>query len=168
MPLYLIIILIIGLPALYGIREIIKEKRKKRSQLSLAMSYDMLVLENKLSIEYIDILENKVIAIDRKNKKLVLIDHTEENKQELCISLLQVASSSIIEERDEQDKCIKKIFLEIKLRRHHMHHKFCFYDDSKDSVTELPSLSRRALHWRNRVNIHRLPGTVSIEQEYVL
>ena len=167
MPLYLIIMMIIGLPALYGIREIIKEKRKKRRQLSLAMAYDMFVLKNKLSIEYIDILENKVIAIDRKNKKLVLIDHTEQNKQELCISLLQVASCNIIEERDGQEKCIKKIFLEINLRPH-MYHRFCFYDDSKDSVTELPSLSRRAMHWRNRVNIHRFPGTVTIEQEYVL
>jgi hypothetical protein len=160
--------MIIGLPALYGIREIIKEKRKKRRQLSLAMSYDMLVSVNKLSIEYIDILENKVIAIDRKNKKLVLIDHTEENKQELCISLLQVDSSSIIEERDEQDKCIKKVFLELKLKRCHIYHRFCFYDDRKDPVTELPSLLRRATHWRDRVQVHRFPGTVSIEQEYVL
>jgi hypothetical protein len=168
MSLYIIILLVIGFPALYGISEIITGKRKKRKQRSLAMAYDKLVFEHKLSIEYIDILNDKVIAIDRKNKKLVLINHTEDTRQELCISLSQVASSRIIEERDEQDQCIKKIYLELELKRDFIRHLFCFYKEGKDSITELPSLSRKALYWENRIKTHKYPGSVSIGQEYVL
>lgn len=168
MSLYFIIILIIGLPALYGIRELIKDKHKKRKQLSLTIAYDKLVTENKLSIEYIDVLKDKVIAIDKKNKKLVLINHSMETRQELCIPLQQVASSRIIEERDHQDQCIQKIYLELKLRKHYIHHLFCFYDGSKDSVIDLPSLSRKALHWSNRVNIHKSTGNASIKQRIVI
>ncbi|MCU7551857.1 hypothetical protein OCK74_22245 [Chitinophagaceae bacterium LB-8] len=131
------------------------------------MAYERLVLENRLSIERLDIFKNKVIAMDRKNKKLVLIYHTDRTQQELCIPLLQVAACSIIEERDQQDQCIKKIFLNLKLRNL-IHHLFCFYDDSKDDVMEMPTLSRQAVNWSKSINIHRYPGNIGIEQEYIV
>ena len=85
MSLIYLIILILGLPTLYGIVVIIKEKLIKNKKLRLTRVYNRLILENKLSVEHLDILENKVIALDRVNKKLLFIDHTEQNKQELCI-----------------------------------------------------------------------------------
>jgi hypothetical protein len=167
MSLTYLIILILALPTLYGIREMIKEKQIKSKQLRLAKVYDKLVSENKLSVEHLDMFEYKVIALDRKNKNLLFIDHTEGNKQELCISLLQIASCRIVKERDVHGKYIKKLFLELKNRRNNRLYKFCFFDESKNSISDLPALSRQASLWKHRVKIHSNPGNISLEQEYV-
>ncbi len=167
MSLIYLIILILGLPTLYGIVVIIKEKLIKNKKLRLTRVYNRLILENKLSVEHLDILENKVIALDRVNKKLLFIDHTEQNKQELCIPLLQIASCRIIKEKDANGIYIKRLSLELKNKKNKKIYKFCFYDASKDPISDLPTLSRQALHWKHRVNIHSNPGNVSLEQEYV-
>ncbi len=152
MPMYFIILLLIGIPALYGIRQMIVHQRRRRKQLSLAMAYEKLVLDNKLSIEDIDISDNKVIALDRKNNKLVLINHSGADHQEQCIPLLQIASCNIIEERDEQEKNMEKLVLQLMNKRNNMYYSFCFYDAGLDATTRLPSLSRQALLWKNRIN----------------
>jgi hypothetical protein len=66
-----------------------------------------------------------------------------------------------------QGKYIKKLFLELKYRRNNKLYRFCFYDESKDTISNLPALSRQAAHWKHRVNIHSSPGNVSLEQEFV-
>lgn len=166
MPLSLIIAIILGFSAVYAITEIIKVKRKKKKKISLAMAYDMLVLKNKLSIEQMDVLRNKVIALDRLNQKVVLIDQNVEGEQELCIPLEHIGSSGIIIERNDPHDNIKRIFLQLQHRRTGAQYSFCFFDDAHDPITELPSLSKKAWHWSNRVNIHRHPGTVGIKRKY--
>jgi hypothetical protein len=166
MPLSLIIAIILGLSAVYGITEILKGKRKKNNKISLAMAYDMLVLKNKLSIEQMDVIRNKLIALDRLNQKLVMIDQNEGSEEELCIPLQHIGSSGIMIERNDQHESIKRISLQLQHRRTGTQYSFCFYDDAHDPIIELPSLSKKAWHWSNRVNIHRQPGTVSTKRKY--
>jgi hypothetical protein len=54
-----LILLMLGFPDLYAIREIIKEKNAKRKQLRLAKVYDKLVIEHKFTIEHIGIFETR-------------------------------------------------------------------------------------------------------------
>lgn len=45
---------------------------------------------------------------------------------------------------------------------------FCFYSKEHDPLVTLQSLSRKAIHWKTRVDIHKHRGNASLEAEYVL
>lgn len=168
MILYLTALIILGLPALYGIKMIIREKRKKKKQIALGLAYDRLMREAKLSIENIEQLNGKVIGLDRKNKKLLLIDHNTTEKQEQCVPLFEIASCSIHKVKDDVERSIRKIYLELKHKRTNKISRFCFYDETCDRITELPSLARRAMFWKNRIDLHKYPGKINLEFEYML
>ena len=160
-------LLFLGIPAYYIIRIFLKEKRQKKKQRQLGLAYDRLVKQVKFSVEHSELLNGKLIALDRKNKKLLLIDHNQTEKQEECLSLLGVESCKLIEVKSA-DACIKKIFLELKYKWNNKITLFCFYDDSYDLITELPALARRAKFWKHRINLHKYPGRVHFELESVL
>lgn len=154
MSFYIIIILILIMPGIFFFAERLFAKNRQRKRLNLAMTYDMMVLKHKLSIDYLDILKNKIIALDRSNDMLVLIDQSRGIEQELCLSLSEVETVRIIRERREEDNSIRKIFLQFTLIGNMEHHRFCFYDGKKDSIMEFTRLSRMALLWKDRVNNH--------------
>ncbi|MEI6948067.1 hypothetical protein V9K67_12790 [Paraflavisolibacter sp. H34] len=166
MYLYLFLAVLIGLPALYGMLQVVRQGRKKSRQLRLAGAFDALVRQHKLSVECLDILEGRIIALDRKNKKLLLIDHTGKHRQECCISLFHVREVRIVEDQDPVHRCTHTLSVELACRRADTRYRFYFYRDGRDAVTELPSLSRKALHWHSRISLHRSPGIISLEQEF--
>jgi hypothetical protein len=167
MTAYLAGSLLLSIPAYFGIRLMIKENRKRKKQLEFKRAYKRMVKRANLSIEDSESGNKKVIALDGKNKKLLIIDHNKKNRQEQCIPLLDIVSCTIHEVRDGPGKNIKKINLELKTRAHEIF-KFCFYDDAYDAITELPSLARRAMYWKSRIDGHKHPGNVNAGLEYVL
>jgi hypothetical protein len=158
--------LIIGFSAI-AVKSAMKNRRHKKKQLDIAQAYDKLVRECKLAIDYSEFLCYRYIGLDRRNKKLVLIDHCKNNKQEICISLAEIGESKILHIKDESQN-VKTIFLELRSKRNNQPVRFCFYDKDHDADIELPSLSRKAIHWKTKVDIHKHPGNVSLEAEYVL
>jgi hypothetical protein len=161
-------VFLLGIPAYFLIRIFIKEERQKKQRRQLGLAYDRLVKQVKFFIEHSELLNGKIITLDRKNKKLLLIDHNQTEKQEECLSLLGVETCKIIEVKDEADGCISKIFLELNHKRSNKITRFSFYDDSYDLITELPALARKARSWKHRINLHKYPGRVNFELEYVL
>src|SRR5688572_25550198 len=114
MKLFLAGLLLLGIPAYYIIRIFLKEKRQKKKQRQVGLAYEKLVKQVKFSVEHMELLNGKLIALDRKNKKLLIIDHNQKEKQEECLSLLGVEGCKMIEVKHGADACIKKIFLELK------------------------------------------------------
>jgi hypothetical protein len=168
MKLFFAGLLLLGIPGYYLIRFFRKEKLKKDKQRKLGLAYDHLVRQTRFSIHHSEVLNGKLIAMDRRNKKLLVIDHNRINKQEECISLLAIENSRVTEEKDGLNPSIKKIFLELKCKWNNKIFRFCFYDDSYDSITELPSLVRKAKFWKQRIDLHKYPGSVGLQLDYVL
>ena len=75
--------------------------------------------------------------------------------------------SKIIHVKDEAENT-KNIWLELRNKRNNKFMRFCFYDRDFDPIIELPSLSRKAIHWKTRVDIYKRSGNFSLEAEYVL
>ena len=150
-----------------GLRSIIKERRKKRKQLAIANTCNRFARESKLAIAYSELLNYRYIGLDKKNKKLLLIDHCNSEKQELCISLQEIEESKIIHVKDEEHG-IKAILLELKNRRNDKPVQFCFFDKEHDPVIGLSILARKAMSWKTRVDIHKNPGSAGLQPEYVL
>lgn len=150
-----------------GIMALIKGKRHKRKQLQMAEAYDGFVKRFKLAIDYSEFLCYRYIGLDRRNKKLILIDHSGDQKQEQCICLREVGESKIIHTKDE-DQNTKSVSLELRNKRSNKPIRFCFFSKDHDPLVELPSLSKKAIHWKTKVDIHKHRGNASLEAEYVL
>jgi len=164
---YIICVLVIAALLSIGIKAMIKERKHKRKQLGLARVYDRLTKEHKLAVDYSEFLNYRYIGLDRKNKKLLLIDHRSDEPQESCIALAEIGESKIVHTKDEQ-QCTKTIWLELRNKRNNKPVRFCFFNREHDPVFELPSLSRKAINWKTKVDIHKHPGNVRREAEYVL
>lgn len=166
-PIIVITLLMLSLPAFYGIRQVIRNMRGKKIQLALAIAYDQMILNNKLAIEHSEVLGNRALGLDRKNKKLLMIDHNGTDRQEICIPLNTISTTRIIEEKNSKG-IVQKVLLELKHKRTDACYCLCFFDKSSDPITDYSFFSRRALQWRNRIDVHKYPGAVKLEQELVL
>jgi hypothetical protein len=167
MKLFFAALFLIGIPGYYITRYLRKTKREKK-QLELGLVYDKLVKQGRLSVGHAELLNGKLIMLDRRNKQLLIIDHNQAERQEECIPLLGIETCRVVEVKQDADGHIKKIFLELKYKRNNKTVRFCFYDDSYDLITELPSLARKAKFWKHRVDLHKYPGSVGLQLEYVL
>jgi hypothetical protein len=167
MIIYIVISIIISVFSAIGIKMLIKERRHKQKQVGIAEAYQRFMKQFKLAVDYSEFLCYRYIGLDRKNKKLVLIDHCESQKQEGCICLQEIGESKIIYSKDEAQNT-KNIWLELRNKRNNKFRRFRFYDRDFDPIIELPSLSRKAIHWKTRVDIYKRSGNFSLEAEYVL
>ena len=143
-----------------------QQRRHRKKQRAIAYAYDCLVRQYKLAIEYSEFLCYRYIGLDRRNKKLLLIDHCGGQKQEQCISLCEIRESRIIHTSDKRG--IQAILLELSHKWNNQPVQFCFYHKDHDPVMELPTLQRKAVHWKTKVDIHKHPGNMNLDVEYVL
>jgi hypothetical protein len=164
---YLIISLLLIVFSAIGIKGLFKRKNYKQKQLRIAIAFERIVQQFKLAVEYSEFLCHRFIGLDRRNKKLVLIDHCGDEKQEQCISLYEIGESKIIHIKDESQNT-KIILLELRYKRSNKLLRFCFYNKDYDPVIELGCLSRKAIHWKTKIDIHKHRGNANLEAEYVL
>ncbi|MFL5788980.1 MAG: hypothetical protein ACJ748_13055 [Flavisolibacter sp.] len=166
---YIIGALIIGFMAIPLRKKILEKRKIRKKELGIVNTYDRLVREYKLIIEQYDTINHKLIGLDRKNKKLLIIDHSDNNRQEVCVPLLQISNCKIVQVRNEAERCIKSIYLELLNKRNPTDKvRLSFYDEEQDKLRELPALARKALHWKNTVDVHKYPGNIYIESGYLL
>ena len=165
-PLFIIRFLMLSLPALYGIRQISRDKRRKKKRLELTTAYNRMMLQEKLSIEHSEMVGNRILGLDRKSKKLLVIDHTQ-TRQEICIPLNTVSTNKILKEKNGRGY-VRKVVLELKHKRTDASYAICFFDEGCDALTDYSSFSRRALYWKNRIDVNKYPGQIKLEQEFVL
>ena len=148
--------------------EILKRSRKRKKQRALAKSYERLVLKNKLSVEETLVFNNRVIGLDRKNRKLVLIDHHKEVMLEHCVVLDQLESCELVRQKDETKRCTAGFFIEFTYKRNEGTVKFSFFDETRDKILEKPGLVKKAQYWKRKIDMHRMEGRISSEFEFVL
>jgi hypothetical protein len=164
---YLVISIIIIAFYAIGIKAVIKERRHKRRQLGIAEAYERFARQFKLAVDYCEFMSGRYIGLDRRNRKLVLLDHSRYDQLEQCICLYQVGECKIVHEKDES-KNMKRVWLQLKNKRNNKLVRFCFYDQEFDPLVELASRVRKAIHWKTKVDIHKHPGNHRVEAEYVL
>lgn len=147
---------------------IYSELQEKRKQVSLAKTYERLVMKNKLSIEETYVFNNRLIGFDRKNRKLLLVDHNRTTRQEECIALPQLDYCEIIRVKNETKNSTAKLFIELNYKGNREKRKFIFFDESIDKIVEKPSLAKRAEYWNRKINLHNNRDKTYPNSEYVI
>lgn len=164
-PVFIILLLILLL-GLAGIGQLIRERRKKSGQLTLALAYERMVMKHRLAIDHVEVFDHRIAALDRKHKKLLFLYHAANtHHQQELISLREVSSLQLVEEREEAKGFIRKVFLALSCPD--TTYRLCFYDHTKDAPTQLLPAMRRARNWKQRADMNRSSGTVNLETEYV-
>lgn len=130
-----------------------KNRRQKQKQLRMAQAYERLVKQWKLAVDYSEFLPMRYIGLDRKNRKLVLIDHTNKSVQEQCICLSTVLETRIIHTEDGSQGT-GNIWLELYTRNNDKPLRFCFFVKEHDPIVEMPAISRKAHNWKTRLDMH--------------
>lgn len=151
----------------YGVRGLMSEQHQKKRQLHLQEAFDRIVAQYKVLVFYHEIIGNRMIALDKKAKQLVVIDHSGKVKTENCIPLKSVSATSVVEEQNK-DGQIERIVLELKEKKSGTAHRISFFDDAHDAITDLTLLAKKAQHWKNRVEVAKHTGSVGVEAEFVL
>lgn len=165
----LIIIFFLLLPTLIiCFLAILEEKRKKQVKKGLKKTIDQLAKGNKLQVVEIHFFHRKAIAIDRKNKKLVFVNHHKGFVDQICIDLETLVFCRIVKIEDESSKRVEKVFIEVKNKGINEVSKLVFYDRSFDNIRAKETLIREAEYWRNKINLHRKSMNFNYAFEYVL
>lgn len=141
-------------------------RRRKRKRAALVAALNRLVLGHKLSLEYSDAFGERIIALDRLNRKLLWVDHHSREQLEYCIPLLHIAHCRIVQEHEKGS--ITRLFLELTPKGEGLPFRLCFFDSAINLQSGLPAAARRARHWKTRAELYRHPGQINSELEYVL
>ena len=159
---FLMPILIMGF---FGIR---KDRRKRLVKRLLEKALNQLTTENDLLIVDVEYLNNKVIGIDRKNRKLVYADYRKGAIYKRCIDLNFLSFCRVNKIVDKSSNCMKQLFLEVKCKGVNKISRLIFYDRSFDNIRSKAFLLRKAEQWKNKINLHRRSLNLNNQFEYVL
>lgn len=151
-----------------GFKAMFENKHDRRNARELKVALNRVIRRNRLVISEIDAFTNKVIAIDRKNDKLVLVEHRNNVIWEKCFSLGELKSCNISKETDHLTGCTQKVVMEFNFINSRELAYFTFYDKSNASVHELPSRIRKANYWKNKIQHHLNSVRAGNRLEYTL
>lgn len=165
----LIIIIFLLLPTfIICFWAILEEKRKKQIKKDLKKTIRQSAKENKLQVVAVHFFHSKAIALDRKNKKLVFVNHHKEVVDQVCIDLETLVFCRIVRIEDESSKHVEKVFIEVKNKGLDEVSKLVFYDRFFDNIRAKATLIREAEYWRNKINLHKKSMNFNYAFEYVL
>jgi hypothetical protein len=147
---------------------ILEEKRKKQIKKDLKQAIGQLAKENRLQVGEIYFFHRKAISMDRKNKKLVFVNHHKKVVGQFCIDLETLVFCRVVKVKDEYSKDVEKVFIEVKNKGTDQVSKLVFYDRYFDNIRAKAALIREAEYWRHKINRHRNSINLRYAFEYVL
>jgi hypothetical protein len=154
-----LIILVVLLPfPLYVLyKKTIGKTNDAKKAIELKTAFDQLTRKNKLSVDEVELFNNKVIGIDKKNNKFVWIEFAGSSLWKRCISLNDLESHKIRNIVDKMDDCIFGIVMELKFKTQKPV-SFTFYDNATDNISAFPFLREKAKYWNARIYFHANAG----------
>ena len=149
---WLIVLSFLLMPILIiGFFRIIEDRRKRAVRSFLEKALDQFTKQNELFIAEIEFFRNKVIGIDRKNKKLVYADYRKDAVGPFCIDLNLLAFCRIIKTIDNDSNDVKEILIEVRCTGINKIFRLTFYDRLFDDIRAKALLLRKAEHWKNKI-----------------
>ena len=164
-----IIAVILSAPILIaGVFVLIEAKRKHKVKSRLQRALDHTVRLNQLVITEIEFFNDRVIAIDTENKKLVFAHFRKGVIERLCIDLRLVSACIVSKTFDRCSRYITNVLLQIQLRNQYEPLRLNFYDNTVDDFDTKTILLEKARFWKDQVNHNRSTENLGQKYEHVL
>lgn len=133
-----------------------KWKKSESWQRKLATAYEQLLNRHGLCANTYEIITRGFIALDKHQKKLVIVTDTHNKLEQSYICLRNICETRVVEDRDGNGN-IKKISLQLQHCSTDTIYEASFFDITYDSIVELPAMAKKALHWKYRCDLYRQP-----------
>jgi hypothetical protein len=143
-------------------------KRMARLRKRLQEAVNRLSEENGLLLRNLEYFRDKVIGIDKINKKLVFAHFKKGIVDQLCVDLKSIASCMLSTRIDERLKQVTHVFLQLHLNRQREVLIIEFYDNSRDNRRTQTRLLEKARYWKDQINFNRKLEKLNGQFEYVL
>lgn len=151
MNMFLIVLILLMVIALYlGYRSVVEYKHPKKVYRIVKDTFTGLIKRNKLSIAEINLFGNRLIAIDNKLKKLVLIHYKQGVAWEKCLNLHKMIFCRIVKNTHKVSGNIQKLNIELTFRNGSVV-VFPFFDKRVDVIGDLPARIKRAQYWKGKI-----------------
>jgi len=155
MQTFLILLLLLLSFILYlEFRALLQNKLDRKNALALKLALDRVITRNRLVISEIDTFKNKVIALDRKNNKIILVEYRNNVTWEKCFSMGELESCNISTKTDPLTGCMQKVTVDFNFSNNKGLVYFAFYDERNDHIQELPSRINKATYWKSKIQHH--------------
>ena len=98
-----------------------------------------------------DIFNNRLIAIDQKMNKLVLVVYNNGMTEEKCLSLDNLIFCQIINATNRKKGCVESVTLELTFRNDPGMERFYFFGETNDDLRDLPSRIKKSKNWIRKI-----------------
>jgi hypothetical protein len=147
----IILMLLFPMPLYILYRRQFEKKGSKAAELKKAIT--QLSKKHNLSIDEVEIFNGKVIGLDKKDGKILLVEYVNSSLRKICISLKELESHRITKALDKIEGCISKVAMEFNLRGRKPVY-FNFYDNAKDHTSAFSFLRDKAKYWDAKIHFH--------------
>jgi hypothetical protein len=136
--------------------------------MNLEKSLRQLTKKNELLVADVEFFRNKVIGIDRRNKKLVYVEYGKGIIDQFCIDLNSLSFCKIKRGVDKFSNRVTDISVEVKCKGINKIYRLNFYNSSFDKMRLKTSSLKKAEQWKTKINLNRRSVSFDTQFEYVL
>lgn len=155
-----IIFILIGIVASW-----IKSEKKKKDHQELIERFKAFAIKNNLTIDRKQVIHKNIIGIDRLNSKLIFLDTSSSPAMFYLINLNDLAACHLIKQKDNSTGHISRIILKcIFIKGTPPPVELPFYDQSKDKISMMMRLSKKASFWKKSIDIFRETARLSAQK----
>jgi hypothetical protein len=140
-----------AIPIYLGFRSLFEYRHPKNIYKVVKDAFTRIIKKQKLSIAEINLFGNRLIAIDSKLKKLVLIQYKHGIVWENCLNLRKMAFCRIAKTTNMVSGETQKVNLELLTFGKGRTIIFPFFDEKVDVIHDLPARIKSAQYWKGKV-----------------
>lgn len=146
----MILILVIPTSVYFGFRSHFEYKHPQKVYMIVKDAFTRLIKRHKLSIAEVNLFGNRLIAMDHKMNKLVLIHYKHGIAWEKCLNLHEMVFCRIAKTAHKVSGDIQEVNLELTFRKGGII-TFSFFDEEVDVIRDPPSRLKMAQYWKGKI-----------------
>lgn len=155
----LIFVVLLGIlvaAALVSLNIWFKSYNRSKEKSRLLKSLEKARQRHNFIIDTHDLLHKKIIALDRLNRRLLLIDRSRRSEKVHIIDLREVFSCHLLNNRNTPDRHTRNISLEFIFKEMNKLALYLpFFDESHNRLHDKLRLARKAEYWEKNINLHK-------------
>lgn len=149
-----ILVLLAPIPIYIAFKSLFENKRNLKAKRAVKDAYKRVIKRYALSISQVNKFGNRLIAIDRKIGKLVLVVYKQGITWEKCFNLDEIIFCQIVKTTNKLSGCIENVSMELTFRNNHGIINFPFFDETLDDMRDLPYRLKKAQYWKRKIQFH--------------
>ncbi|MBL7696952.1 MAG: hypothetical protein JNK79_02300 [Chitinophagaceae bacterium] len=150
----IVLVLLVPIPLYMAYYFLFVKKSNDKGVLEVETAFKRVIKRNKLTISEMNKFADRLIAIDRKTGRLILIVYRNGITWEKCINVEEIMRCKINNIVDHSTGYIKEVNMELRLQNVEDHIRFTFFDDAVDNLSDLGRRIKQSKYWQKKIEYY--------------